>query len=128
MRNKIKIISNDITKEYISVKVGIEERDLIFTEFIRAMVVAVGSGSEVGNPPIEAGPLGRIVFNDNLDRQHASQVEDQYTLPEEFNQKGNEFLYNALTRMKTYYPRYLNALKTRIPKIVKKNIAIVGVR
>lgn len=90
------------------------------------MVVAAGSGSEAGNPPIEAGPQGRIVFNDELDRQHASQVEDQYTLPDAFNQKGNEFVANAIKRMRTYAPRYVKALNRRIMESIKSNIYFIG--
>jgi len=56
MRKKIKVISKEISDKQISVKVGISEEDMVFTDFVRAMVVAAGSGSEAGNPPIEAGP------------------------------------------------------------------------
>ena len=122
MRKKIKVISKEISDKQISVKVGISEEDMVFTDFVRAMVVAAGSGSEAGNPPIEAGPQGRIVFNDELDRQHASQVEDQYTLPEGFNQEGNEFVANAIKRMRTYAPRYVKALNRRIMESIKSNI------
>lgn len=126
MRSKLKVISKDITDKHISVRVGLDENDLVFTEFVRAMVVAAGSGSEAGNPPIEAGPQGRIVFNDELDRQHASQVEDQYTLPDAFNQKGNEFVANAIKRMRTYAPRYVKALNRRIMESIKSNIYFTG--
>lgn len=122
MRNKLKVISKDISEKYATVTVGLDVDSLVFTEFVRAMVVAAGAGSAVGNPPIEAGPLGRIVFNDNLDAQHASQVEDQYTLPDGFNQKGNEFVANAMKRMKTYAPRYVKALNRRILDSIKLNI------
>lgn len=122
MRKKIKVISKEISDKQISVRVGLSEEDMIFTDFVRAMVVAAGSGSEAGNPPIEAGPQGRIVFNDELDRQHASQVEDQYTLPEGFNQEGNEFVVNAIKRMRTYAPRYVKALNRRIMESIKSNI------
>lgn len=45
---------------------------------VRAMVVAHGAGTGAGNPPIMAGPLGRIVWDDELERRHGSQVEDAY--------------------------------------------------
>ena len=122
MRKKLKVISKDITDKHIAVEVGLDVDSMVFTDFVRAMVVAAGSGSAVGNPEIEAGPLGRIVFNNDLDRQHASQVEDQYTLPEGFNQPGNEFVANAIRRMKTYAPRYVKALNRRILESIKSNI------
>lgn len=122
MRKKLKVISKDITDKHIAVEVGLDVDSMVFTDFVRAMVVAAGSGSAAGNPPIEAGPLGRIVFNNEIDRQHASQVEDQYTLPEGFNQPGNEFVANAIRRMKTYAPRYVKALNRRILESIKSNI------
>lgn len=65
-------------------------------ELVRAMIVAYGAGSAAGNSPIHAGPAGRSVWNDSLTGKKVSKVQDEYDLPDEFNQIGNNFVFNAL--------------------------------
>lgn len=83
------------TDDFLEVGVGADYSD-DFYGMIRAMVVAYGSGSKAGNPPIQAGPLGRKVFNDSLTDRDDSRVDDQYDLPEEFNHEGNDFVAKAV--------------------------------
>ena len=72
-------------------------------DLVRAMIVEAGSGSAVGNAPIHAGPTGRSVWNDDVSGQHPSRAKTEYLLPAEFNQKGNQFVENAMRIMETAY-------------------------
>lgn len=72
-------------------------------EKVRAMIVEEGSGSAVGNAPIHAGPFGRNVWDGNVSGKHPSRAKSEYTLPVEFNQKGNRFVPNAMKRMRSRF-------------------------
>lgn len=65
---------------------------------VRAMVVAYGSGDKAdgGSAPIRAGPTGRQVWNRDLSGKKASEAQTEYDLPEAFNQRGNQFIPNAI--------------------------------
>lgn len=72
-------------------------------DLVRAMIVEAGSGSAVGNAPIHAGPTGRSVWDDDVSGQHPSRARTEYLLPAEFNQKGNQFVENAVRIMRIYF-------------------------
>ena len=72
-------------------------------DLVRAMIVEAGSGSAVGNAPIHAGPTGRSVWGNDVSGQHPSRAKSEYLLPAEFNQKGNQFVENAMRIMETAY-------------------------
>lgn len=73
------------------------------TDLVRAMIVEAGSGSAVGNAPIHAGPTGRSVWDDDVSGQHPSRAKSEYLLPEGFNQRGNQFMENAMRIMQTCF-------------------------
>lgn len=70
---------------------------------VHAMVIEAGSGSAAGGKPITAGPNGRSVWNSELDGKHPSRAKSVYKLPAGFNQKGNEFVENAMRMMQTEF-------------------------
>ena len=70
---------------------------------VRAMIVAVGSGSSAGGSAIHAGPPGRSVWDGDVSGKHPSNAKSEYDLPAEFNQKGNQFVENAMRIMKTEF-------------------------
>lgn len=67
------------------------------------MIIEVGSGTEAGNASIHAGPPGRNVWNAELSGRHPSEAKSEYDLPAEFNQKGNQFVENAVRIMQTEF-------------------------
>ena len=70
---------------------------------VRAMIVAVGSGSSAGGSAIHAGPPGRSVWDGDVSGKHPSNAKSEYDLPAAFNQKGNQFVENAMRIMKTEF-------------------------
>lgn len=80
------------------------------SELVRAMIVTEGSGSAVGNPPITAGREGRSVWDGDVSGRHPSRAKSEYTLPDAFNQTGNEWVLNALIQMDGRYGERIEAL------------------
>ena len=74
------------------------------------MIVAAGSGSEAGNASIHAGPTGRSVWDEDVSRKHPSRAKNEYLLPAEFNQKGNQFIENTVRMMKTDFGNVTEAV------------------
>ena len=89
-------------------------------EEMRAMVVAYGSGdkAEAAGPRIHAGPWGRPVWNDDLSGRTASMVKTEYDLPEKFNQRGSQFIRNAIRRTRAKFGGHLEAAFRRLPSSV----------
>lgn len=67
---------------------------------VRAMIVNEGSGSSAGGEAIHAGPANRSVWSSDMSGKHPSRAKSVYDLPDEFNQKGNLFVENALCMMR----------------------------
>ena len=86
-------------------------------KFVRAMLVAHGSGSKAagGGEPIAARP-GELVWDDDLRDYHPSTALTQYPLPEAFNQTGNDFVGNAMRMMEAHFKATLESLAARLPK------------
>lgn len=90
---------------------------------VRAMIIAVGGGSAVGNPFIAAGPSGRSVWDDDITGKKPSAAKSEYALPEQFNQVGNFFIENAAQRIAVRAANALDEASANIPdSIFSKNI------
>lgn len=74
---KLKVVHEDITTNYLETGVGVPD-DLLLADLIKTMVIAYGAGSAAGNDPITAGPLGRKVWDGNIDEQKDSEVAVSY--------------------------------------------------
>ena len=115
-----------ISSSYMEFEVGVPY-DVAEYVFVRAMVISEGSGSQVGNPPIFAGPLGATVWNDDLSGHKKSTAVGTWLLPDAFNQKGNEFVKNAVIRMKTFFDEILDAACSTLPSsIFYGNVVVSG--
>ena len=90
-----------MTEDSVSMDFGYSPSDK--ADQVRAMIVESGSGSAVGNAPIHAGPTGRNVWDENMSGKHPSRAKSEYDLPAAFNQKGNQFVENALRMMQTEF-------------------------
>lgn len=105
-----------VTDTSVSVDVGYSPSDK--ADEVRAMIVAAGSGSEAGNAPIHAGPTGRSVWDEDVSGKHPSRAKNEYLLPAEFNQKGNQFIENAMRMMKTDFGDVTEAVFASVPDSV----------
>lgn len=124
MRDRLEVIEEVVTDEYMEAKVGLDS-NMLFTDFVKAMIVAYGSGSRVFNGSIEAGPTGRIVWDDNVDGKHPSRSATNYLLPLEFNQRGNAFVKNAILLMKIFFDDILAEAADNLPSsIFYKNVHV----
>lgn len=102
-----------VTETSVSVDVGYSPSDK--ADEVRAMIVEAGSGSEAGNEPVHAGPTGRSVWNEDVNGKHPSRAKSEYLLPAAFNQKGNQFVENAMRLMKTDFGNVTEAVFTLLP-------------
>ncbi len=82
---------------------------------VRAMIVEAGSGSAVGGAAIHAGPTGRSVWDGDVSGKHPSEAKSVYDLPAEFNQKGNQFVENAVRMMQTDFGDHIEAAFATTP-------------
>lgn len=90
-----------VSDDSISMDFGYSPSDK--ADEVRTMIVEAGSGSAVGNPAIQAGPTGRSVWDEDVSGKHPSRAKTEYNLPAEFNQKGNQFVENAIRMMQTEF-------------------------
>lgn len=82
---------------------------------VRAMIVESGSGSAAGGVAIHAGPTGRSVWDEDVSGKHPSRAKTEYALPAEFNQKGNQFVENAMRMMQTEFGNQIEAAFAATP-------------
>lgn len=125
LKANLKIVDKMVTNDYIEYGVGSDFSETSY-EYIRAMVVSAGSGSAAGMPAIYAGPKGRTVFDDELAGTHGSNVLTQYDLPDGFNQKGHEWVANAMKIMSSYYQNELAAAWAAIPPSIVQSCLKIG--
>ena len=87
--NNLDHIATAVTGDSVSMDFGYSPSGK--ADEVRAMIVAVGSGSSAGGSAIHAGPPGRSVWDGDVSGKHPS------------NQKGNQFVENAMRIMKTEF-------------------------
>lgn len=114
-----------IGRGYMEFEAGVPY-DVAENVLVKAMIIAVGSGDAVGNPAIQAGPPGREVWDGSMEGKRPSQAESTYLLPAAFNQKGNEFVKNAVIRMKVFFDEILDAACATLPSSVFYGNVIVS--
>lgn len=108
IRDRLDIVEETFTDSFLEGKVGLDN-DLLYSDFVKAMLIAYGSGSAgLTGICMTAGPAGRIVWDDDLSGQGPSKVQEQRMLPSGFNQSGNEFIENSVRIMKNRFTQILN--------------------
>ena len=126
LQDRLEVINETVTDEYMEAKVGLDS-NMLFTDFVKAMIITYGSGNRVGTGSIEAGPPGRIVWDDNVDGQGSSQAQGNWLLPQEFNQTGNRFIENSVKLMRKHYNDTLDEAAASLPaSVFYKNVHIKG--
>ena len=107
-----------VTDEAIEFGVGLPHMSYADAghKFIRAMLIAHGSGSQAaGGSPIQSRP-GELVWDDDLRDFQPSTAMTRYLLPEAFNQIGNDFIANAMRIMDAHFKAMLESAAGRLPK------------
>ena len=118
-------VFESIANDVIEIGVGLDYSEGTW-EHVRAMLIAYGSGSEAGGGAIWAGPPGREVWNDDLSGRKQSEAHGEYPLPAEFNQKGNDFVNNAMRRMKPFFDDIIDdAIRTMPQGVIAKAVHVV---
>lgn len=126
VRDKLEVIEEVVTDQYMEASVGLDA-NILFTDFVKAMIIAYGSGNKVGNGSIEAGPTGRTVWDDNVDGQAPSKAQGNWLLPDEFNQTGNQFIRNATKLMRKHFDDVLAEASASLPSSVfYNNVQVKG--
>lgn len=125
LRDSMTELLREIATDYIELGAGapalLGQKGL--AKKVRAMIVAVGSGSVVGNSFIMAGPPGRSVWDDDITGKQPSAAKSEYALPERFNQIGNFFIENAAQRIIARAANALDEASANIPdSIFSRNI------
>lgn len=106
-------LATSVSNTAVSMDFGYSPSDK--ADLVRAMIVEAGSGSAAGNAPIHAGPTGRSVWDDDVSGQHPSRASSEYLLPAAFNQKGNQFVENAMRIMQTCFGDIVEFVFSSIP-------------
>ena len=126
MRERLEVVNETVTDDYMEAKVGLDT-NMLFTDLVKAMVITYGSGNKVGNGSIEAGPTGRMVWDDNVDGKHPSRADGNWLLPDEFNQTGNHFIENSIKLMRKHYRDVLDEASASLPSsIFYKHVHVKG--
>lgn len=107
LQKRMTIVDEIVTNSFFEGKVGLDA-DMIYSDFVKAMLIAYGAGSAAGGDAIHAGPTGRMVWDDNLDGQKPSSAQGWWDLPAAFNQPGNDWVNNAVRNSKVECCRILN--------------------
>ncbi len=120
LESDLAIVSSSMINDIIETQVGAPYMSDTW-EYVRGMLIEYGSGSEVGNPPIQSRP-GEEVWNDNLDGKHISNAKSSYLLPPAFNQQGSAWIENAMLRVRPLF----NETMTNVLKNfdIKKHIIV----
>lgn len=85
-------------------------------KFVRAMLVAYGSGDQVaGGEKIHSRP-GELVWDADLLDHEPSRALTEYNLPAAFNQVGNDFVANAMKLMRVHFSETLARAGQTLPK------------
>ncbi len=107
VERNLRHVATAVTEDGISMDFGYSPSNE--ADKVRAMLIAYGSGdkAEGGGTKILQGPEGRNVWNDDLTGKHPSGSTITQELPDEFNQKGNLFIGNAMRRAETEYGEML---------------------
>ena len=99
--SKLNKLASEVSDSAVSMDFGYSPSGK--ADLVRAMIVEAGSGSAAGNAPIHVGPTGRSVWDDDVSGQHPSRAKSEYLLPAAFNQRGNQFMENAMRIMHTSF-------------------------
>ena len=126
MQNDLKVIYRQVADNYIESGVGLPYHEGTW-QMVRAMIVEAGAGSAVGNPAIRTHP-GEEVWNDALNGKEISTARSEYFLPEQFNQEGNHFIENAISKMAKFFDDILNEAWIALPDEVFWNNISTTVR
>lgn len=119
-------VFESITDDAIEFGVGVDYSSGTW-EHVRAMLIAYGSGSRAGGAAIHAGPPGRDVWNDDLTGKKPSAAKSEYPLPDAFNQEGNDYVNNAMKRMKVFFDDIISeALRSMPGDIIAGAVYTVG--
>lgn len=117
VRDSLKVVEEMITDDYLEAKVGFDA-NATYTSFIKAMLISEGAGSAAGGSPIQAGPTGRAVWDNDLSGKHPSRAQTTYDLPAGFNQPGNHFVENAVRLMRVHFDDVISNAVDAIPDSV----------
>ncbi len=102
-----------VSDDAISMDFGYSPSDK--ADEVRTMIVEAGSGSAAGGKAIHAGPTGRSVWDEDVSGKHPSRAKTEYDLPAEFNQRGNQFVENAMRMMQTEFGDNIEAAFATTP-------------
>lgn len=113
LREVYRVVANEV----IEVGVGLPYTSYADAgyQFVRAMLIAYGSGDQVpGGEKIHSRP-GELVWDDDLRTYHPSTALTEYDLPDAFNQEGNDFIANAMKLMRTHFTHLLENAAGSLP-------------
>lgn len=96
-------------------------------DWMKALVIQFGMGlkSTVNPRRIMAGPQGRIVWDNNLDKLVPSKVKEEHELPWNWYHGPNPFIDNATKIMESMFNRIVEDALQAIPRdIIRRHIKV----
>lgn len=117
LKEDIKRIREEIARDVIRYYIGPDyPEDPENYAWMRAMVIAFGN-----EPPIYAGPAGRIVWDNDLLNRTESKVmprDGKQEIPESWYHTGRNYIENAITIMRTEFVDIVAGVMQDIPNTI----------
>ena len=126
VRRNLRVVERIVAENYVMSLVGLPYtiQDDEFA-YLRAMVVAygVGSNSQYGSGEKVHTKPGQKVLDNELAGRKQSTAKEEYDLPDGFNQVGNNFVEEAVAKMRVMFKDILENATLEIPgSILARNI------
>lgn len=95
--NDLKRLNLNMFVDAIEIEVGVDYHEEAMQK--RVEVINTGSGNKAGGAPMQYGPQGRSVWNDDLSGRTTSRTTRTGDMPDGFNNTGNQFAQKATDEM-----------------------------
>lgn len=127
LKKSLTVVYEKIADNAIEFGVGAPFTNSLKTKVAR-MIITKGSGFHVGRPWIHEKP-GKIVFTKDLSRRKSNaryHADRTILLPAGFNQKGNDWLENAVKKMEARFNDILTQASVDLPDSIFSNALMIG--
>ena len=106
VKENIKLIEKIVARDYVMSVVGLQGSDEVIR---KGVIIQTGGGGRL------AGPLGRIVWDNDYSAQHPSNVMYEHRLPASWVRPGNEWFDVAIENMKKHFESGLDEIVVSCP-------------
>lgn len=127
LKEDLKHVSDEVLNNQIKYSTGVEYAEGSGA-WMRAMVIAYGMGIYgLTGQMIWAGPYGRTVWDNDLEKKKPSEVTREHELYESWQHAGGWFIHNAMSNMEAIYKTTIESELRNMPaSVFSSNIKVTG--